>query len=86
MESTAQFSIIADEVMSFLMSQPSLSQIADFRASGAAQDRVSYLLEANRSRTLTDAERAELELASQIEHFMSMLKIKARKAMLTQVK
>lgn len=47
------------------------AQIIDYRASDAAQERLRYLLDANRSGTLTPAERAELEEAGQLNHFIA---------------
>lgn len=74
---------IQDEVLAFLLSSPTPAQIIDFRASDAAQERLRYLLDANRSGTLTPAERAELEEASQLNHFITLLKAKAHKALKT---
>jgi hypothetical protein len=68
---------IQDEVLTFLLSSPTPQQIIGFRASDAAQERLRYLLEANRQGTLTDAERAELDEASQMNHFVMLLKARA---------
>ncbi len=68
---------IQDEVLTFLLSSPTPRQIIEFRASDAAQERLRYLLEANRQGTLTDAERAELDEASQLNHFIMLLKARA---------
>jgi len=80
MENTAQYTIL-DEVSTFLVSRPTLEQITEFTASEAAQLRLRYLLDANRAGTLTEAENAELDEAEQIDHFMTMLKAKARKTL-----
>ena len=80
MENTAQ-STIMDEVTTFLVSQPTLEQIAEYKASEEAQLRLRYLLDANRAGTLTEAENAELDEVEQIDHFMTMLKAKARKTL-----
>jgi len=80
MENTAQYTIL-DEVSTFLVSRPTLEQITEFTASEAAQLRLRYLLDANREGALTDSERVELDDASRMDHFMSMLKIKAHKAL-----
>jgi len=37
-----------------------------------------YLLDANRNESLTDSERAELDIALQTEHFVRRLKIRAQ--------
>ena len=68
---------IQDEVFGFLLSAPTPQNIIAFHASEAAQRRLRYLLDANRDGLLSDAERAELEEASQINHFMTRLKAKA---------
>ena len=69
---------IRDEVLTFLLSSPTPEQIAAFRASEAAQDRLRHLLEANRMGTLTQAERAELDDACNINHLFKLLKAKAQ--------
>lgn len=68
---------IQDEVMAFLLTSPTPQEIIDFRASQAAQQRLRYLLDANRNGTLTDEEEAELEVASNVNQFMMTLKAKA---------
>ena len=68
---------IQEEVLTFLLSSPTAREIIAFRASDAAQQRLRYLLEANRQGTLTDAERAELDEASQMNHFVMRLKARA---------
>lgn len=71
---------IQEEVLSFLLSAPSPERIVDFHASAEAQARLRYLLEANRAGTLNEAERAELEEASHLNHFVVLLKAKAHQA------
>lgn len=68
----------ADEVLDFLLSQPTSEQILSLRASEQMQERVRYLLDGNRNETLNDAERAELDAYLQVEHFVRRLKIRAR--------
>lgn len=70
---------IQEEVLTFLLSSPTPQQIIDFHASEAAQERLRYLLEANRQGILSPEERAELEEASQLNHFIMLLKAKAHK-------
>lgn len=67
------------EVFRFLVSSPTPQEIIDFRPSQTLQARVSQLLEANRDRDLTDIERLELDELEHLNHFVSMLKIYARK-------
>lgn len=71
---------IQDEVMAFLLSSPTPQQIRDFRASEMAQQRLRYLLDANRNDMLTSDEAAELDEASNVNQFMMTLKAKANKA------
>jgi hypothetical protein len=74
---------IQEEVLTFLMSSPTPAQIIGFHASDRAQARLRTLLDANRSGRLTDNERAELEEASQINHFLTLLKAKAHQTLAT---
>lgn len=67
-----------DEVLSFLLESPSPQRIIEFHASEAAQNRLRYLLDANREGILSEAEREELEEASHMNHFIMRLKAKAR--------
>lgn len=69
---------IQKEVLSFLLSSPTPHGIMNFHASDAAQARLRHLLEANRRGTLSVEEKAELEEASQINHFVILLKAEAR--------
>jgi len=68
---------IYEEIVDFIVSRPSLEQIADFHLSEASDHYISELLEANRTRGLTPDERAELENYSRIEHLMQLMKIRA---------
>lgn len=69
---------IQEEVMAFLLSSPTLQEIIEFRASEDAQQRLRYLLDANRNGTLSAEEAAELEVVSNVNQFMMSLKAKAR--------
>lgn len=71
---------IQEEVLTFLLSSPTPHEIISFGASDAAQERLRYLLDANRQGALTDAERAELDEASQMNHFVMRLKARAHQA------
>ncbi len=73
---------IQKEVLSFLLSSPTPHSIVDFYASDAAQARLRYLLDANRQDTLNGEEQAELEEASQMNHFVILLKAEARQLLL----
>lgn len=72
---------IQEEVLSFLLTSPTPQEIINFRASDAAQARLRYLLDVNREGTLSDSERAELDEASQINHFVILLKAKAHQTL-----
>lgn len=72
---------IQEEVLAFLLDAPTPQQIIDFHASEPAQERLRYLLDANREGTLTPDERAELDEASQMNHFIMLLKAKAHKTL-----
>lgn len=69
---------LLDEVLEFLASTPTPEQIIAFQPSEALQERARQLLDANRAGTLTDAERTELDDYGRMNHFMTMLKARAR--------
>ena len=68
---------LSDEFMAFLESKPTLKQILDFHPSQKLQQRISELLEKNREGTLTAEEQFELDEFSRMNHFISMVKIRA---------
>lgn len=68
----------SDEVLDFLLSKPSAQDVLNLRPSAEAQERLRYLLDANRNDALTDAEKGELERYLQLEHFVRRLKIRAQ--------
>lgn len=68
---------IEDEIFDFLLSAPTPEQIIALHASPQAQDRLRELLDKNRNDRLNDAERAELDAALRLEHFVRGLKIRA---------
>lgn len=67
-----------DEVLDFLLSQPTPEQIINLRASATAQERIRYLLDGNRNNTLNDAERTELDVYIQFDNLVARLKARAR--------
>jgi len=69
---------VYDEVMDFLLSQPTSEQVIAMRPSEFAQERMRYLLDGSRNNTLNDVERVELDENIQLEHFVRRLKIRAR--------
>lgn len=77
----APSSNIQDDVMTFLLTAPTPEEIIAFHASDVAQERLRYLLDANRNGTLSDSERLELDDAMYTNRFVMRLKAKARKAL-----
>lgn len=73
----ADLSAILDEIADFLASSPTAEQIAAFRLSERAERYVSDLLEANRTRGLTPAERMALDEYTRIERLMQAIKVRA---------
>lgn len=70
---------VYDEVLEFLLSSPTPDQVIAFRPSEAAENRIRELVEKSRAGRLTPEEAAEIEEFDRIEHFVRMLKIKARR-------
>jgi hypothetical protein len=68
-----------DETLEFLASTPTPEQIIAFRPSDALQERVRLLLDRQKNESLTAEENDELDEFARMNHFMSMLKIKAHK-------
>jgi hypothetical protein len=67
-----------DEILDFLLSQPTPQQVIALRASEMAQLRLRYLLDGNRDNTLNDSERAELDAYIQLDNLVTRLKVRAR--------
>jgi hypothetical protein len=70
---------LLDEVLDFLASTPSLEAIIAFHPSEKTQERLRYLLDQNKAGAMTSADRAELEEFSRLNHFVTLLKARARK-------
>lgn len=66
-----------EQVLDFLAAGPSAQEIVRFRPSVEAQQRFSELLEMNRQRELTLAEREELDHYVRVDRMISLLKAKA---------
>jgi uncharacterized protein (DUF433 family) len=69
---------IADALSDFIVSQPTLEQIAEFKAAHDQQERMSELLDKNRRGRISDAEWAELEKVMTVSHVITLAKAKAR--------
>jgi len=67
------------EILDFIVSMPSLEAIIAFKPSQEMEERLSNLMAKNKQDKLTDEERHELEALLQLNHFVNMLKIRARK-------
>jgi len=65
------------EVVSFLLTRPTLEQIIMFEGSEDFQKYVRYLRDKNRNGILTDNERHEMDEIANVGHFMRLLKISA---------
>jgi hypothetical protein len=68
---------IYSELADFLVSQPTLEQIAEYKAPPAVQQRIDDLLEKNREGGLTSEERLELEKIIAVADVMDLAKAKA---------
>lgn len=66
------------ELANFIVSQPSLEDIANYKASPLINQRTEVLLEKNRNHGLTPEERKEMENILAISHLMTIAKAKAR--------
>jgi hypothetical protein len=65
------------EVLSFLLAQPTAQEILQFKVSELAQDRLRDLLDRSREQNLSEAESLELNGYEQLDQLMQMLKIRA---------
>jgi hypothetical protein len=74
-----EISTIVDEILDFLASTPTPEQIVAYQPSKTVQGRLRALLNKKQSSGLTPEEQAEFDEFTQINHFMSLLKIRARK-------
>lgn len=66
------------EILDFMVSSPTPEDIIAFKPSPNLEDRLTKLLTKNKQDSLTDDEHKELEAFLQLNHFMNMLKIRAR--------
>jgi hypothetical protein len=67
-----------EEVIDFIAAGTSPSNLVAFQPSEEAKQRVSYLIEREKSATLTPEERSELDHYMQLEHLMRLAKARAR--------
>lgn len=69
---------IFSEVLDFIVSSPSPEEIISFKPSANLEAQLEQLLTKNKQNQLTIDEREELDSFLQLNHFMNMLKIRAR--------
>jgi len=68
---------IYSELADFLVSQPTLEEIAAYKISSAVQQHLDNLLEKNRNEGLSPDERLELEKILAVSHMMTLAKTRA---------
>lgn len=73
-----------DELYEFLVSTPTPQQILDFRPSAETHERVLELRRASNEGELTAEQAAEYDEFLKVEHFVRMLKIKAKIKLMNQ--
>ena len=69
------------EVLDFLAVAPNAQQLANFKISDSAQQRLEDLLYKNREEELIATERTELELYLHLSHLITRLKAQAHRAL-----
>ena len=67
-----------DEILEFMLSNPTAEQIVAFRLPSYLENRLHDLLDNNSEGQLFADEKAELEEFIQIDHLFTMLKARAR--------
>ena len=76
---------VFEEMIDFLASGPTPEQIAAYKISTNAQERLAELLEKNREEGLSEVENAELDVYEQVDYVMSLLMARARLAALVSL-
>ncbi len=74
---TTDIPAVYQEVIDFLIQQPTPEEIINFKVSHQTQTRLEKLLEKNRSATIIPSELAELDVYEQLDSMMSLLKSRA---------
>ena len=82
-ESSLSLNEVYRYVLEFLASNPSPEAILSFKMTPAMQERISDLLEKNRSGQLTPAESTELDEYVRIDNLVSLLKTRTFRALKT---
>ena len=73
-----QPTMLLEEITDFLAASPGPQEIIDFKPSEVLERRALELLQRNRENCLTGEERAEMQEFMRMDHFMTLLKAKAR--------
>ncbi|MGB7340109.1 MAG: hypothetical protein WBC91_14530 [Phototrophicaceae bacterium] len=71
------------EVLDFLVTSPTPDDILAFKPSQEQENQFEALMTKNKQSTLTKTEQDELESFLQLNHFVNMLKIRARQKLAT---
>lgn len=71
------------EILDFMVSSPSPEAIIAFKPSAQMEIRMTQLMSQNKQNLLSDEDRDELDALLQLNHFVNMLKIRARKKLAT---
>lgn len=66
------------EIIDFIAAGTTPEQVAQFRPSVEAQERVAYLIERDREQGLSPEEKAELDHFVELEHILRMARARAR--------
>ena len=69
--------VIYQEVLDFLVSQPTSAQLLSYKVSDSSQLRIQNLLQKSREIALSSSETSELDLYEQLDSLMALLKIRA---------
>lgn len=67
-----------DEIVDFIAAGPSPSKLVVFRPSEATLQRVADLIHREKTESLSDEERSELEHYLQLDHLMRLAKARAK--------
>ncbi len=67
-----------EEVIDFIAAGTTPSNLASFRPSEEAKERVSFLIEREKSANLSSQEKSELDHYIQLEHIMRLARVRAR--------
>ena len=68
------------EVVDFLSKGPTAAEISQFKPSPESEERIRHLLDKNRQGLLAVGEMAELDQIQALNHLMTLIKTRARKA------